>query len=286
MKKTILLTTATMLCMSLGACSLFQKNVKTETQLPADRHTVETGNVAKPYRSQSLERGELGGDWLIEKVLGKEAVGQETPFLKFNPASHMVYGSNGCNTVNATYKNNAADSTLSFDNMLTTMRLCPGEGLSETDINQAMAMTARYTWELKDGCYHIELYDNTMRPLMSLARQNFDFLNGSWRVTAIEGNKVDNEDMQLVFDVDEMKLHGNTGCNVLNGSIVTDMAERGSISFQGLATTRMMCPNINEETALLVALEAAAKVHPVDKNTVELLNAHGGIVLKLTRTNQ
>ncbi|MBD5232531.1 MAG: META domain-containing protein [Bacteroidales bacterium] len=285
MKKMILAAAAAAVCVSLGACSLFEKNVRTETQLPSDRHTVETGNVPKPYRSQDLERGELGGDWTIEKVLGKEAKGQETPFLKFDPNEHRVYGSNGCNTVNATYANNAADSTLTFTNMLTTMRLCPGEGLSETQINQAMNMTARYTWELKDGCYYIQLFDAQMQPLMTLARQDFDFLNGTWQVTGIDGNAVNNEDMQLVFDVAEMKIHGNTGCNVLNGSIVTDMAERGSISFQGMATTRMMCPNINEETALLVALESATKIHPVDKNKVEMLDAHGTVVLTLARTN-
>lgn len=284
MKKRILpLLSASLLLVALSSCSLFQKNVKTDTSLPSDRTTVDNGSVRKPYRSQALERGEIAGDWLIETVGGQSVSGQDTPFLKFDPATRMVYGNNGCNTINANYANNAKDSTLTFDNMITTMRLCADQTPSEMVINEAIAATAYYNWTLKDSRYTLRFYNADHKPLMTLARQDFDFLNGSWRVAQIEGVNVKNEDMNLVLDIDEMKIHGNTGCNVLNGSIVTDMAVQGAISFQDLATTRMMCPDINEETTLLVALEAAASVRPVDANTVELLNMHGGVVLKLVR---
>lgn len=257
--------------------------MQTEAQLPSDRHTVDTGNRQQPFNSVTLNQGAVGGDWLIIEVLGKQATGQETPYLKFDTESHNLYGSNGCNTLNATYKNNPADSTLSFDNMITTMRACPGEDISEAAINGAVASTARYSWAHKDGRYYLYLKDSAGKVLMTLMRQSFDFLNGAWKVKSIEGVAVNNDEMQLVFDMAEMKLHGNTGCNVLNGSIVTDMAVQGSISFQNMATTRMTCPDINLETTLLVALEAAAQVKPVNKNTVELLNAHGGVVLTLVR---
>lgn len=283
MKIIRILPIAAALCVGFGSCSLFQKNVRTEAQLPSDRHAVRDDAARGPYRSQAIEHGEIGGDWLIEEVLGKKAVGQETPYLKFDPSTKMVYGSNGCNTLNATYHNNAADSTLTFDAMATTMRLCPGDDLSEAAINRAIAATARYTWERIDGRYRLQLYDAAMQPLMTLARQDFDFLNGTWRVTRIGDESVNNDAMQLVLDIAEMKIHGNTGCNVLNGSIVTDMAQQGAISFQGMATTRMMCPDINLETALLVALESASRVRPVDNNTVELLNAHGDVVVRLVR---
>lgn len=273
------------LCMAMSSCSLFQKNVRTEAQLPSDRHGVQSGAHQDPYRNQALQKGEIGGDWIIEKVFGNPAKGQDTPFLKFDPATRMVYGSNGCNTVNATYRNNPADSTLSFDGMISTMRACPDAEVSETAINQALGMTARYIWSVRGDRHFLELYDAGMQPLMTLARQSFEFLNGAWKVSAIEGTRVDNDKMQLVFDMAEMKIHGNTGCNVLNGSIVTDMAREGALSFQNMATTRMMCPDINQETALLVALEAAATVRPVDKNIVDLLDMHGHVVLRLERAN-
>jgi len=274
---------AALLCLGLASCSLFQKNVPTEALLPADRHTVATDDTRQDFRSSSIESGNIGGDWLIENVLGDKASGQDTPFLRFDPRSKMVYGSNGCNAINAAYMNNPADSTISFSEMAVTLRLCPDGDQSERAINTAIAQTKRYTWSRSDGRYHLTLYDAAMKPVMELVRQNFDFLNGAWSVSSIEGVPIKNENMKLVFDVDEMKVHGNTGCNILNGSIVTDMALSGSISFQNMATTRRTCPDINLETAMLVALEAATQVRPVDNNSVEFLNTHGDVVLTLTR---
>lgn len=37
---------------------------------------------------------------------------------------------------------------------------------------------------------------------------------------------------RLVIDVPEGKVHGNTGCNILNGSLETDMEAANSISFR------------------------------------------------------
>ena len=81
--------------------------------------------------------------------------------------------------------------------------------------------------------------------------QDFDFLNGAWNVIEIAGQQIDNQDMQLVFDIAEMKVHGNTGCNILNGSLETDLETANTISFQGIATTRMACPDASNETSLL-----------------------------------
>lgn len=272
-----------LLCLALGGCSLFEKNVKADTTLPSDRHSLLSGARQEGYRSSALERGEISGDWLIETVMGNKAEGQDAPYLKFDPASHMVYGSNGCNTINAGYANAASDSTISFNSMVTTMRLCPGSDLSEQQINTALSLAARYTWSLKDGRYALSLYDAAWHPLMTLARQDFDFLAGTWTVEQIDGRPADNPDARLVLDIDEMRLHGNTGCNTVNGTIVTDMALKGGISFQNLASTRKTCPNQSQEYALLVALEAAAEVRPVDASTVDLLGVNGEPVLRLTR---
>ena len=46
---------------------------------------------------------------------------------------------------------------------------------------------------------------------MELMHQNFQFLNGTWLVKEIDGQPVNVPDMKLVIDVDEGRLHGNTG---------------------------------------------------------------------------
>ena len=89
---------------------------------------------------------------------------------------------------------------------------------------------------------------------MELMHQNFQFLNGTWLVKEIDGQPVNVPDMKLVIDVDEGRLHGNTGCNIINGTLETDMDAANSISFQKIGMTRMMCPDAQYETQLVVAL--------------------------------
>ncbi|MCM1005661.1 MAG: META domain-containing protein [Prevotella sp.] len=267
---------------SLCSCELFQRNVKTEKSLPDDRENIEV-TPAENYRSQSLERGEIGGYWAISEVAGKKAVGEEPPYLNFNIKEKKVYGNNGCNTLNASYTANPADSTLQFSNMLTTMRSCSEEGLSEIDINLAMANTARYTWHRDGLLYTITLLNAADQPLMQLVHQDYAFMNGTWTVISMNGNAVDNPDIKLVIDIEEQKIHGNTGCNILNGTLIPDMLENGAVTFTNLSTTRMMCPDLESETELLVALETAAVARPVDANTINLLNGHDQVILTLRR---
>lgn len=270
----------------LSSCGLLTKTVKTEKQLPTDRETLANSDSVKPYRSTALERGEISGEWAIMTVSGHEATGETSPYLLFDPKSGRVFGNNGCNTINGQYDVNPADSTLSFSDILTTMRFCPESDNTETDINVAMNLTRRYTWTFTPELnYRLEFLDSGNNVLMSLQRQDFSFLNGTWRVTSIKGASEDNPDIVLVFDLAEQKLHGNTGCNILNGHISIDMGEHNSITLQDLMTTKMACPDGASETALLVALEEVMYARPVNANVCQLIDGQGDAVLTLTRTN-
>ena len=88
----------------------------------------------------------------------------------------------------------------------------------------------------------------------------------------------------MVIDIDEGKLHGNTGCNIMNGEISIDMDQPNSISFSNIITTRMACPENSNETNLLVALEEVTSARPVSGNEVVLFNAQHQQVLTLART--
>lgn len=291
----ILPVAALSLAMLSGGCSLLgQKDggssesggkVKTDAVLPQDREQIHLNAAAKEYTSAELSKGVVRGDWAIETVGGKDVVGETAPYLKFVPGEKRVYGNNGCNVINATYEYNPADSTLHFDNIITTMRACGQEGITDTEINMALDAVKYYRWELRGSEYYLYFYDSAMKPLMELMHQNFQFLNGTWRVTAINDEPVNVPDMKLVIDVDEGKLHGNTGCNILNGTLETDMDAANSISFQAIATTRMACPDINYETRLIVALEEASKAKPISEKRVVFLNAQGESVLQLERTS-
>ncbi|MDE6577831.1 MAG: META domain-containing protein [Muribaculaceae bacterium] len=272
----------------LSSCGVMKKSggddVKKETVLPNDREKI-VQPVSAVYTSEDLEKGIVKGDWAIEKVNGKEAIGENPPFLKFVPAEKRVYGNNGCNTINATYTYNPADSTLSFSNLVSTMMACGMEGITDVEINAALDAARYYTWKLNGDDYYLTLYDADHSPVMELMHQNFQFLNGTWAVKEIEGQAINIPDMKLVIDVDEGKLHGNTGCNLINGSLETDMDAANSISFQGIAMTKMACPDSEYETPFVVALEEASKAKPLKDNQVALMNGEGKVVLLLERTS-
>lgn len=271
----------------LSSCSLLQggRKVQKESVLPQDREQIQEQARQKTYNPEELAKGIVGGDWAIETVNGKAAVGETAPFLKFVPNEKRVYGNNGCNTLNAEYTYNPQDSTIRFSRIITTMMACGKTGITDYEVNAALNNTRRYSWRLDQDFYYITFYDERGVNLMELMHQNFQFLNGTWSVASIEDEAVNVPDMKLVIDVDEGKLHGNTGCNIINGTLDTDMDSPNSISFQEIAMTKMACPDMNYETRLLVALEAASKAKPIDKNKVLLIDDQNKVVLTLTRTS-
>lgn len=271
----------------MGACSSTagkSNEVKKEAVLPTDREKI-VQPVKAVYTSDDLAKGIVKGDWAIETVNGKKAVGETAPYLKFSPEEKRVYGNDGCNIINASYKYNPADSTLSFSNMASTMMACGTPGITDYEVNAALGAVQYYTWRLNGDDYYITLLDADRSPVMELMHQNFQFLNGTWAVKEIDGQSVNVPDMKLVIDVDEGKLHGNTGCNIINGNLETDMEAANSISFQGIAMTRMACPDGNYETQFVMALEEASKAKPLQNNRVALLNSEGKTVLVLERTS-
>ncbi len=270
----------------LGSCSVFNRTggtVSKETVLPNDRETLHQPKSQQVYTSAELAKGIIKGDWTIEEVGGQQAVGEKTPFLRFEPTEKRVYGNNGCNIINASYSYNPQDSTMSFDNLVSTMMACGMDGITDMQVNQALADTRRYDWSLDGHDYHLTLLDEAGAPLMKLVHCNFEFLNGAWHIVAIEGDPVDVEGMDILIDIDEGKLHGNTGCNILNGKIETDLETPNSISFSAIATTKMMCPDLETETRLIVALEEATSARALTADTVELLGSNRQPVVKMVR---
>lgn len=295
MNLNIQITAMTISAMLLSSCSIFQKKhfaksseesveVKKEAVLPTDRTEI-VKPVSAVYTSSEISKGVVKGDWAIESVNGKNTVGEKAPFLKFVPSEKKVYGNNGCNVINAEYQYNPEDSTISFSYLTSTMRLCHKEGLTDQEINIALDATRYYSWELNDDNYYLTFYNGLHEPVMNLMHQNFQFLNGTWSVKEISGESVDIPKMKLVIDVDEGKLHGNTGCNVINGSLEINMESVNSISFQGIIKTMMLCPDDNYETQLCVALEEAMRAKPLKGGKVELLDSQDKPVLILERTS-
>lgn len=269
-----------------SSCNIFSKKVKKEAVLPSDREVIASKPALKSFTPEELNQGMVKGDWAIETVNRQKAVGESVPFLKFEPATKQVFGNNGCNAISGNYTYNAADSTMRFENMLTTMMLCETAGITDAEITDALNKTVNYSWDHSGSEYYLYFYDAEGNQLMSLMHQNFEFLNGVWMVTGLEGKPVSDPDLKLVIDIDEGKIHGDTGCNVLNGAIDIDMEQPNSISFHSVAVTLRMCAEANYETTFLVALEEASAARPISEKEVAFFNSEGKEVMRLTRTTE
>jgi heat shock protein HslJ len=129
----------------------------------------------------------------------------------------------------------------------------------------------------------LTLTDTESHSTLTLCRHNMQFLNGQWQVTDINGKGVNDEEANIFFDVNELKIHGNTGCNFFNGSILIDPAVSNSINFSGMQVTRMSCPKLDQERLMLVALEETATAVKNSDGTISLRNSAGKTVLKLKK---
>lgn len=287
-------TAAVALAVTATGCSLFSKSDKAEGSGKGMTGWVQTGEGATGNAETSTPADKvkemaktvnIGGDWAIETVMGKKAVGETVPFIKFAPDEKRIYGNNGCNVINAQYDINAAKGTISFSNLATTMMLCADTNITDAEVGQALGQAAKYSLDDGEPDKILTLYDAEGKAVMTLMHRDFHFLDGTWAVVAIDGEKVDIDGMKIALDVDEKHLHGNTGCNIINGELETDMDTPNAISFSKIGMTRMACPNSGWETRMTMALEEAVTAKRISKDEIEFIGSNGQQVMLLKRTS-
>lgn len=231
-------------------------------------------------------KGSLSGDWAIETVLGKKAVGETAPFIKFVPGENRIYGNNGCNTINGHYKADSEAGTISFGQLATTMILCAQNNITDAEIGEALGLTVSYRIEGgADNESILRFFDAGGKEVMELMHRDFHFLDGTWAVIAIDGEKVNVDGMKVALDVDEKRMHGNTGCNIINGVLETDMDAANSICFSRIGMTRMACPNSGWETRMTVALEEAVTARKLNADEIEFIGSNGKQVMLLKKSS-
>lgn len=133
---------------------------------------------------------------------------------------------------------------------------------------------------------YMSLLNSSGKTLMVIRKHNMDYINGLWQIYDINGKVVDQEaypDLQVTFDVPELRIHGNTGCNVFNGNMIIDPDKTDAMQFVDMATTLRACPNQALETELLLALESVDRARPNGPDVVELMNQYGKPIITLHR---
>lgn len=278
----------TALLLSAAAVATLATGCKT-TQIKVD----DNGQVETTTLSQTDETIHhlLIGSWTASKVGGQTVSGLDRPYIEFgSEASNKflvrAYAYDGCNYLNGMYAVTAGGEMQRTTDFISTMKMCDGANY-EIGVVNAINNVAKYSIIKNNSGYVLTMFDASGSPLMELTRFNTDFLSGAWDVSMIRGASVDSDlGIQLVLDMTDNTVHGNAGCNTLNGKITTSPDKPSSLGFTNLITTRMTCPNIATEQALLQALQSVVSVRPGQSaNSVVLLDSEGHEALILTKAN-
>lgn len=263
-----------------------KKTKKNKKNQPAATQPAQTSLAV--HHGETVTRPDFTGEtWHLRSVgsytLSADTDGDdlERPYLIFEDKTGRFYGNDGCNTVNGDFIATGGDS-LRFEGLLSTQRLCHDAKYAQPYL--AALDETRQCRIITNGAENLlELRNAKGKVLMTFAKPVLEFLTGTWQVIKIDGHSVDTPDLKLVIDLAERRIHGNTGCNLLNGGIFIDPDKAGVIQFQQIAVTMALCENAKWETPLLVALESVETVNQPENSTVTMLDVHGNPVLTLRR---
>lgn len=227
----------------------------------------------------------LAGEWFFENVAGIKVEGEDNrPSLTFDENVARFYASNGCNYYNGNYVVNGFNS-IAFQNVISTSNIC-------YEIPWADYITAM--WNIASGMYittrgseeYLDIRDSKERSLATLRRHQLGLLNGLWSIVEINGRHLNGTELPtIVIDLLERTIHGNTGCNLFNGTIYQNPDVDRSVQFQDMRVTRVACPNTAVETAFLVALEQVEQAIIENDDEAVLTDNSGRRLLLLKRTS-
>lgn len=258
MKLVSLFASALAVTTLVSSCGVLKKSGTTVTDNNSDVKATPVATTGKTSSYDESQIAPLMGSWAVTDINGKKVVvnGENHPQISFEAipdakTAILVIAFNGCNYLNGSWivRGSKLEPNGEF---LSSLKAC-NDAPYEDAMNRALNSVAAYSVVDANS---ITLNSADGKQLMTLRKRNLSFLNGAWQVTTIQGTPVPaSAAIKVVIDVDECKIHGNAGCNILNGTVVVNLDKGDGIEFKDLATTRMTCPDIATEQAFLLALE-------------------------------
>lgn len=110
-------------------------------------------------------------------------------------------------------------------------------------------------------------------------------LSGKWEIETLNGKEVTatETDPFIEFDTTEGRVHGFTGCNIMNGSFTQD---GNKLTFGNMATTMMAGPDMDLEREVLDAINATASVKKASDGKLNVYDAEGNLLMVLDKEDQ
>ena len=111
-------------------------------------------------------------------------------------------------------------------------------------------------------------------------------INGEWNIIEVNGSKITPGESTplpfIAFDTATGRVSGNSGCNRMMGSFDVN-AKPGSLELTGMASTRMMCPDMTTENNVLNAFAQVKGYKKAGKDKVFLCNSSNRPVVVLQK---
>ena len=233
---------------------------------------------------KAIPLSSINGEWNIIEINGSKVTSGESRTL--DTATGRVSGSSGCNRMMGSFDVNAKPGSLELSAMGSTRMMCP-DMTTERNVLSALAQVKGYKKAGKDKLY---LCNASNRPVITLEKKEADVklsvLNGEWKVKEVNGEAIPSgmeKQPFITFDVKEKMIHGNAGCNMINGGFETNTNNAKSISFARVVSTMMACPDMETEGKILKAMNEVKSFDVLSGGGIGLYDANNALVLVLEK---
>ncbi len=228
---------------------------------------------------------DISGEWNVVSVKGEQVAGN--PYIGFDLAEGRIYGNAGCNRIMGGVEVDSVNpGKIGFTGVGATRMMCP-DMETEQKVLEALNEVAGYQASLAG----VELTDKDGNVLMSLEKKeapavSVNDINGKWNITKVEGAAVEVADKTpfISFNVAENAVHGNGGCNIINGSFSQEEGNPSSLKFGQMISTMMAGPGMETERKVLSAMNKVASFVVNEDGTLSLMDVADNEVLLLVKS--
>ena len=227
---------------------------------------------------------DISGEWNVVSVEGHEVAGN--PYIGFNVEEGRLYGNAGCNRIMGGVELDSINpGKIGFTGVASTRMMCP-DMETEQKVLEALNEVAGY----QASATGVELTDKDGKVLISLEKReapavSVNDINGEWIISKVDGVVVEVADKTpfLSFNVADNAVHGNGGCNIINGSFSQEEGNASSLKFGQMISTMMAGPGMETEGKVLEAMNKVASFVVNEDGTLSLMDAGNNEVLLLVK---
>lgn len=227
---------------------------------------------------------DITGEWNVVSVEGKQVTGN--PYIGFDTENGRLYGNAGCNRIMGGFEIDSVNpGHIGLTNVASTRMMCPDMETEQKVLDALNEVTG-----FKSSATGVELTDKDGKVLISLEKReapavSVNDINGEWKIYKVEGAAVEVADKTpfLSFNVAENAVHGNGGCNIINGSFSQEEGNPSSLKFGHMISTMMAGLGMETERKVLTAMNKVASFVLNEDGTLSLMDAENNEVLLLVK---